>query len=134
MFQISLPLTRLVELLSLCQLAIVNLTVQLGFLDQEDIVRYPPPLHLLTWRLLNQKERRQALKSLQTINKEHICNASDEHGLKRPKTGRFWKEGDPLEWRAWSNMREKERQEAFEKLQVSLLKKSMLNPLTRIFR
>jgi hypothetical protein len=65
----------------------------------------------------------QALKALQSINKEHVCNSSDEHGGKKSKPRRFWKEGDPLEWRAWSNMSEKERQQTFEKLQVSAFPK-----------
>jgi predicted Fe-S protein YdhL (DUF1289 family) len=78
-------------------------------------------LHLFAWKLLNQKERQQALKALQSINQEHVHNALDEHCRKRPKPERFWKDGDPLEWRAWSNMEEKERKEAFEQLQVSFL-------------
>jgi hypothetical protein len=119
-----LPFTRLVELLSLYQLAIIHLIIQLEFLDQVNIVPYPPSLHLLAWKLLNQKERQEALKVLQSNNKEHVCNGSDSHGQKRPKPGRFWKEGDPQEWRAWSNMKEEEREEAFEKLQVSLLTKN----------
>lgn len=134
MIQISMPFTKLVEFLFLYQLAIVNLTVRLEFVDHTNIGLYPPPLHLLAWRLLNQKERQQALKALQSINKEHVCNALDEHGRKRPKPGRYWKESDPPEWRAWSNTKEKEKEETFEQLQVSSIPKYCSNPLTRTFR
>jgi predicted Fe-S protein YdhL (DUF1289 family) len=79
---------------------------------------------LFAWKLLTQEERKQALKDLQSINKNHVYNALEvKEGQSMPRPGRFWKKGDQLKWRAWSKMTSEERQDAIEKLQVSFLTK-----------
>lgn len=69
-------------------LTTTNPTIE--FLEQLNIVPYPPPLHCYNWQQLSVTERRIALKELQDINKLEV----QEKGISQGRNGR-----EPKEWR-----------------------------------
>lgn len=89
------------------------------YLERVGIVTYPPPLYLYAWGSLDLEERKQALKELQLINKEHVHQALEAKGGQLvPKPGKDRKKDKPKEWRAWTKMYVWERELTFNTLKV----------------
>ncbi|KAE8450144.1 hypothetical protein EG329_006925 [Mollisiaceae sp. DMI_Dod_QoI] len=88
-----------------------------GFLERIGVVKYPPPLYLYTWDDLGIEERKQALRDLQAINKEHVHQALEaKDGHLVPKPGKDRKKDEPKEWRAWTKMYAWEKELTFNTL------------------
>ncbi|KAH7377948.1 hypothetical protein BKA64DRAFT_750362 [Cadophora sp. MPI-SDFR-AT-0126] len=87
------------------------------FVERTGIVPYPPPLYLYAWKDLTEAERKNALKELQTINKDHVHQALEaKSGGIVAKYGKGRKIDEPKEWRAWSMMYAWERELTFNTL------------------
>lgn len=79
------------------------------YLEQLNIVPYPPPLHCYAWEKLQEPERKVALAELQTINKAEW----------RERTGETEETGAVRKvWGSWYRMSRGERKYAFDKMQV----------------
>jgi hypothetical protein len=81
------------------------------FLEQVNIVRYPPPLHSFSWEQLDEDERRIALRKLQELSKKRATQCGQIE-----LDPDDWQE----EWDSWNEMQPHERKDAFKKLQVCL--------------
>jgi hypothetical protein len=79
------------------------------FLEQVNIVHYPPPLHSFLWEQLNGDERYIALQQLQELSKKRAT----QYGQIELDPD-DWQE----EWDSWNEMKPYERKYAFKKLQV----------------
>jgi hypothetical protein len=79
------------------------------FLEQVNIVRYPPPLHSFSWEQLDEDERRIALRKLQELSKKRATQCGQIE-----LDPDDWQE----EWDSWNEMQPHERKDAFKKLQV----------------
>jgi hypothetical protein len=89
------------------------------FLEQKQIIKYPPPLYAYSWKILKENERWIALRELQAINYEHFRRTLEVRtGQILPKRKTSWKGGDPYEWRSWTTMYAVERENAFKTLKV----------------
>ncbi|KAH8750395.1 hypothetical protein BGZ57DRAFT_959212 [Hyaloscypha finlandica] len=78
------------------------------FLEQVNIVPYPPPLHSFPWEQLNEDERNIALQQLQELSKKRAT----QYGQIELDPN-DWQE----EWDSWNEMQPYERKYAFKKLQ-----------------
>ncbi|PMD43082.1 hypothetical protein L207DRAFT_631245 [Hyaloscypha variabilis F] len=78
------------------------------FLEQLNIVPYPPPVYCYPWDNLRETEQMIALSDLQLLNVA-------EH---RARTGSLTDSGEERkEWRSWYNLNPGQRKYTFEKLQ-----------------
>ena len=79
------------------------------FLERTNLVLYPPPLHCLSWEVLDEAERKIALRDLKGIARRDLSGFFPT----QPEI-----HGDPYELRPWNSMDVWERRAVFKTLQV----------------